>query len=111
MASRTIAPMSILAEPRRVRRSVAACRIWSKTSVSSSTPLARGIDPSVLHARRASSERWKSGAAQHTPPTRRRLRRRVPSPAARRVPAPRRVCPPGPTAPRCGPSGRPLSFR
>eukprot|EP00965_Chrysotila_dentata_P057338 1901611-Pleurochrysis_carterae.AAC.1 len=68
MASRTIAPMSILAEPRRVRRSFAARRIWSKTSVSSSTPLARGIDPSALHARRASSDKWKSGAAQRTPP-------------------------------------------
>eukprot|EP00965_Chrysotila_dentata_P261838 6214376-Pleurochrysis_carterae.AAC.4 len=57
MASRTIAPMSSLAAPLRVRRSFAARRTRSKTSAKRATPLASGIEPSALHARLANSDR------------------------------------------------------
>eukprot|EP00965_Chrysotila_dentata_P186055 6142826-Pleurochrysis_carterae.AAC.1 len=68
MASRTTVRVSSMSAPRRVRRSFAARRTRSMTSAKRATPLASDIEPSALLARRASSERWKSGAGQRTPP-------------------------------------------
>eukprot|EP00965_Chrysotila_dentata_P073168 2417984-Pleurochrysis_carterae.AAC.1 len=63
-----MAPMSSGGMPRRVRRSFAARRNLSKTSSKSATPRSSGMEPSAMHARRASSTRWKSGEAQRAPP-------------------------------------------
>eukprot|EP00965_Chrysotila_dentata_P055281 1834530-Pleurochrysis_carterae.AAC.2 len=99
MTSRTIAPMSSLAAPRRVRRNLAARLTRSKTSLNSVTPFVSGIEPSALHARLASSD------SARRPPW------PWPCPRARPAPAPRRVCRLAPTAPPCPPSGRPRSCR
>eukprot|EP00965_Chrysotila_dentata_P158713 5242592-Pleurochrysis_carterae.AAC.1 len=66
--SRTIAPMSRGAAPRRVRRRTAARWIRRNNSSKSSTPLATGIAPPATHASRASAPMPKSGASPRVPP-------------------------------------------